>query len=239
MLDIKFIGPPLEEGPLPAVFYFAVSAYNSLYTDPFNQPVEALISSPLRIFSITLPSHDLYSIESALQNWADKIQSGTSVIDKFLEEATEEIFELYQKNYISPKQLAVMGLSRGAFIATHIMARLKEIEYLLGFAPLTKLKILKEFRNIQDVEKWDLVHLVDNLINKPIRYYIGNHDTRVSTAAAFHFITSLAEKTYPKHRSPPVELFIKPSLGKDGHGTSLSTFQEGALWLKNHLLGVP
>ena len=37
-LEVYFTGPPIEEGPRPALFYFALSGHQSLTLDPFNQP---------------------------------------------------------------------------------------------------------------------------------------------------------------------------------------------------------
>lgn len=236
MLDIKLIGPGLEKGPLPAVVYFALSAHDSLYTDPFNQPVLSLQSPTIRIFSITLPYHLEYPAETVLQIWADQLSQGSRFIEDFLHEVTDYLQNLLHKNMILPHQFGVMGLSRGVWVATQVMSRLKEIRSLLGFAPMTTLQTLKEFKSLKSVlEPFDLVHTIDHLLKRPIRWYIGNHDTRVSTSACFDFILKLAEATYPHHRSPPVELLITPSLGRDGHGTSPQIFHQGALWLKEQL----
>ena len=55
-----FVGPSLEKGPLPTLIYFALSAEDSLQCDPFNRPVQFLEGLPLRIFSITLPGHEIH-----------------------------------------------------------------------------------------------------------------------------------------------------------------------------------
>jgi esterase FrsA len=46
---------------------------------------------------------------------------------------------------IQKDKLAVMGLSRGVFIACHVAAAIPAVSTILGFAPLTNLCAIKEF----------------------------------------------------------------------------------------------
>ncbi len=226
MLEVKLLGPPLETGPLPAVFYFALSANDSLYTDPFNQPALFLQSNQVRIFSVTLPAHDLLPPTEALSSWAKKVDS----IEIFISEVAAYIHELLQNNTLT--KVGVMGLSRGVFIAAHVAAKVPQIGHLLGFAPLTGLSHLEEFAGM-NVEHWNLTHLSKHLYNRRIRCYIGNHDTRVGTQNCFEWIVSLAKTAYHHGiRSAPLELVISPSIGRFGHGTSPETFRQGTSWLR-------
>ena len=196
MSDITlFRGPPLEEGPLPAVLYLALSAHDSLHLDPYNQPAIFLQSSPLRVFSLTLPGHELLPPTEALRFWADEIQSGRDVIQDFIQKAKAFVDNLIQRQVIDATKLGVMGLSRGVFVAAHLAAAIPEISALLGFAPLTRLKEAQEFE-AANVDPWDLTHLNDQLYNRAIRCYIGNRDTRVGTQSCFDWISSLAETAY-------------------------------------------
>ena len=69
--SVSYIGPDLMEGPLPSLFYFALSEQESLFLDPYNQPVVFLSSYPIRVFSMTLPGHGsgLHS-KDAMHFWA-------------------------------------------------------------------------------------------------------------------------------------------------------------------------
>ena len=44
-ISIYHVGPPLELGPLPTFFYFALSGEESLTLNPYNQPVSFLRNS--------------------------------------------------------------------------------------------------------------------------------------------------------------------------------------------------
>jgi predicted esterase len=239
-LHLSFVGPSLEKGPLPALFYFALSKEDSLGTDPYNQPVAFLKNYPMRIFSLDLPYHgkDLSPL-TALKGWADEIGNGVDIIDEFTDKVLFAVKELLKKEVLLEDKIAVAGLSRGAFIACHAAAKIKELNFILGFAPLTRLSFLKDFEEIQEaplVKSLHLEVLTEALVGKPLRFYIGNRDKRVGTSLSFHFIEALAEVSFHHHiRSSQVELYITPSIGHHGHGTSKEVFEKGAFWIAEKL----
>ncbi|WP_316356294.1 hypothetical protein [Candidatus Neptunichlamydia sp. REUL1] len=219
-----FVGPPLDDGPLPALFYFALSAEDSLGQDPYNQPVQFLQGLPLRIFSITLPAHENnFPPEKAMNVWAKKVKEGEDLISPFIASVKRTVEKL--KSHLT--RCAVAGLSRGAFIACHVAALCPEFTHILGYAPLTQLDYAPDL---------NLETLSSKLFNRKIRFYIGNHDIRVGTEHAFSFIHALAnEANSNRIRNAPIEMIIGPSIGYQGHGTSPGVFQAGVDWLKKEL----
>jgi hypothetical protein len=226
-LPIHVRGPKISEGPLPAFFYFALSGEDSLSLDPYNQPVAFLDGSNIRCFSFTLPFHGPgYDNNNAIDLWMQELNDNPQFLDIFFQKCVSNINYLLQQGIVNAKKMAVGGLSRGAFIAAHLAARDPRLQYILGFAPMTKLK-----------QPWDLDLLIDKIVNKQVRFYIGNRDTRVGTQACFDFIHRLADAAYHHgHRSPPIELMINPSVGFKGHGTLPPVFKSGADWLRQKLL---
>ncbi|HEV3270037.1 MAG TPA: hypothetical protein VGZ69_05250 [Candidatus Rhabdochlamydia sp.] len=233
-IQLEYLGPSVDSGPLPAVFYFALSAKDSLSLDPFNQPAIYLSQFPLRIFSMTLPYHEEgVPATKGLIEWATAMQKGEDLLGNYLKKIQNAIDLLLNQNFILPSKIATMGLSRGALIAAHVAAKNVEIPYWLGFAPLTKLSFLPGF---SDLVNWDLMHIVDLLSDKKIRCYIGNRDIRVGTRNCFDLIEALTETAYQKRfLSPPIELRILPSIGHHGHGTAKETFHHGAKWIAKQL----
>ena len=123
------------------------------------------------------------------------------------------------------------GLSRGGFVAALLAAHDTRIQSILGFAPLTQ---LPSSNHQSTLTLFPYVHL---LIQKSLRFYIGNHDERVSTEQCFTFIKTLADHAYEQRIRPPaVELIIYPSIGHKGHGTPLTIFEQGAQWIQSQLL---
>lgn len=234
---VSYLGPHLDEGPLPAVFYFALSAEESLQVDPYNQPALALQKHKIRIFSLDLPAHgkNLPAVH-AMSVWAQEIAQGKNLIEDFISKAQFAIETLMERAVLIEDQIGFMGLSRGGFIACHVASRLPFISTILGFAPLTSLGYLQEFQEIHE-NALDLHRLIPTLFNRTLRFYIGNRDTRVGTAECFHFIKDLTEEAFQnKIRSPQIELFISPSIGHKGHGTSKDIFEAGALWLAGEIV---
>ena len=234
MSKFEYVGPPLERGSLPAVFYLALSAKNSLHLHPFNQPVIVLFSHPLRIFSLTLPGYHR-SPTGALNDWALEVGKRRDVISEFSNQVIGRIEELISQNIIKRGEIGVTGLFRGGFIACHIAAKTPLISTILGFAPLTRLDFAKEFEEV-DVAAFNVSHLVHQLSDRTFCFYIGNRDQRLGTAHCFYLTSSLTDSAYHrKIRSPSIELIISASIGHQSHGTSPQIFKHGADWMANQL----
>jgi hypothetical protein len=234
-------GPSLDKGPMATVFYFALSGEDSLCLDPFNQIVQFLSNHNIRIFSMTLPAHEAnLPPQNAINVWAEDISKGRNIIQDFCEMANTAIDFAVQKGFTLDNKIALAGLSRGGFIASHLAAINDKARFLLLFAPLTDLKFAKEFENIKDhpiVLSLDLAHIIEKICDRHIRAYIGNRDKRVSTRSTFDFIENLSNHAFDKKmRSPQVELIISPSIGHLGHGTPPQIFKNGADWLIECLL---
>jgi len=238
-LPFGYVGPSLDQGPMPAIIYFALSIDESLLSDPYNQPVVCLREYPIRILSFSLPHHgkDLDPTK-AISKWAEEYQSDHDILGSFFNQVQMTIETLYNQNLFT--NIGFMGLSRGGFISCHLAAKLPFITHILGFAPLIKLSATEEFQRLPSkemVSEYDLEHIAPVLCNRKIRFYASNYDRRVKTEYVFSFIHSVSKYAHEKKiRSAPIELYIRPPTGYLGHGTPKETFEEGAKWLANELL---
>jgi len=235
-VKFSYIGPSLEEGPLPAVVYLALSDSDSLTVDPYNQFPLFLSSHGIRVFTLMIPGHEHpRKPETAIAYWAERTALGDSLIMDFITGAVSAIEALLRQPWMIPEKIAIAGLSRGGYLASHIAARTPHIKTVLGFAPLTDLSKSEDFAHIKEhplVDALSLDHVLDRLCHKRIRYYIGNRDTRVGTERCFSLVHKLADLAYEQRvRVPPIELIIAPSIGYMGHGTAKHTFQAGAEWI--------
>lgn len=238
-LELGYVGPDLDEGTYPAVFYFALSAKDSLTIDPYCQPVQAIDLKKCCVFSITLPEHEASkSPHAAIGLWVENIVQGNDLLMPFFKQIAHVITDLIEKTIIDPNQFGLMGLSRGAFVACHVAAQLPIPVTIVGFSPLTRLSRVRELSTSPaSIEALDLQHVIPHLLQSKIRFFIGNHDTRVSTLSCAEFITHLAHQAFEVGiKSPPIELAIFPSIGYMGHGTPKSIFELGAHWLMRELL---
>ncbi|MGE3954319.1 MAG: alpha/beta hydrolase [Parachlamydiales bacterium] len=235
---LYYTGPDLSEGALPAFFYFSLAGDESLCEDPFNQPAVALSDLPIRTFSLTLPGHGPdFDRQKAIAYWAKETGAGNRPIETFIQEASKAVDYLLDSGIAT--KVGAGGLSRGAFIATHLAAKNPRIVATVGFAPLTDLSYAHDFASIKEhpaVTSLALKRQIPHLIGRPLRFYIGNRDLLVGTENACHFILALADATYKRHiRHLDAELIIGPSIGAKGHGTAKETFEAGAMWLWKEL----
>lgn len=229
-------GPNLDLGPLPAVFYFALSGQDSLCLDPYNQPIEYLAGQMIRTFSLTLPAHEApLSPHDALGIWAEDFSKGIDCLQVCIDQIQIALRFAIEKGFVDPEKVAIAGLSRGGLIAAFAAAEEPLFRYLLAFAPVTKLGETKEFLPLQDsplVRFYDAARLAPLLADRCVRIYIGNRDERVSTKHCFDFTMELVEKAHAARIRPAqIELIISPSIGHMGHGTSPDVFHQGAKWL--------
>ncbi len=236
--NLFHVGPALDHGPLPSIFYFALSGPDSLFLDPFNQPVQFLDGKWIRVFSMTLPAHEEgLSPNDALAVWAEDIAKGRDPLGAFFEQALQAVQYTVKQKLADPHKLGIAGLSRGGLIASHLAAREERFKAILQFAPITRISKGKDFESVQHhplVQSLDVFPLAKQLANRHIRFYIGNKDTRTHTKSCFEFAMQLVE--HSTLRTPQIEFIMTPSIGQMGHGTSPEVFREGAEWLAQCLV---
>lgn len=240
--DLEFYhsGPNLDSGEMPALFYFALSGPDSLCTDPYNQPVQFLRGRQIRIFSLTLPAHESkLSPDDALRVWMEEMIKGQDPLARFLDAAQLAVEYTIRQKLADPNRIAVAGLSRGGLLGSLLAARMPEIRTVLGFAPLVRLNLAKEFHAMAHhplVSSYNLSSAAFQLASKNLRYYVGNCDTRVSTRACFECIEEIVAAAVEQQiRSPQIELILSPSVGRMGHGTPPEVFKRGVQWIAETL----
>lgn len=231
--DIHILGPSFEEKKCPTLLYFSLSGQESLNLSPYNQPAVELASEDFRVISLTLPGHhEGQDKHEAMSYWANNLDE----LETFIKTLHTLVDHLFEKDFIESKSFGVAGLSRGGFLALHVLSH-EKVKVALGIAPVTDLSYLSEFSEASLSNFFSLQTLFDKLYSKTLRLYIGNRDEKVGTHAAFNFVSSLANYAYDQRvRSPKIELMISPSTGLLGHGTLPHTFKEAASWVQKQIV---
>lgn len=232
-------GPSDYEGPMPAFFYFALAGNESLELDPFNQPAAFLQGKGIRVYSMTLPAHGPgFDKTKAIYLLAGEVAKGNNPFKDFLDNVRQAIDWL--EPLLIEGKIATGGLSRGAFAATHLAAVEPRLSHILGFAPMCSPSFHSPFAKLLDhpiTQILELDSLVNQLVDRRLRFYIGNRDMRVSTECCFRFVRKLVDAAFESGiRSPPIDLIIGPSAGHMGHGTLPPVFQDGVQWLERELI---
>jgi len=199
------IKEPQDQPALHTVFYFSLSAEDSLSLSPFCHPVDNLLKKGVRVISTTLPHHENNARPYGIQEIWEKDKHRLRQFIKQLQLSVKEL----KKHY--PPPYGAMGLSRGAFIALHLASECTEVTTICCFAPMLSLK--------DDLEL-SLPTLDSKLLSKTIHIYIGDNDTLVNTSKVIAFGHKIKAK-----------VTLYPSIGRNGHGTPDEQFEEGATWL--------
>lgn len=236
-LEVFYKGPCLDKGALPAVFYFSISAKESLSLPPFCHYINYLEknkSGPCRFFSITLPFHqEPLPKEEAIGAWVDSIKDGVDPLSPFISSASNLIEDLFEQNLLIKNKIVLCGLSRGTLIALLVASKQPLCRSIIGLAPLLDLKACKESKDLENHPLLDLLsafHVKESLIHKKILFFIGNRDLRVGTQKSVDLVCSLADLAHEKRqRGGSFKLIIDDSIGYLGHGTSDETFEKAAL----------
>jgi len=204
-----FVKEPKEHPAVSTIFYFSLSAEDSLSLSPFCHPVDSLLKKGISVISTTLPHHEDNARPYGIQEIWGKDKH---ILKEFIERLQESIEEI-KKHYSPP--FGAMGLSRGSFIALHLASQCKDISSICCFAPMLSLK---------DDLDLSLPTLASKLLSKNIHIFIGDNDTLVNTNKVIAFGHEINAK-----------ITLYPSIGRNGHGTPDERFEEGAAWLSMNL----
>ncbi|OGN62200.1 MAG: hypothetical protein A3F09_00455 [Chlamydiae bacterium RIFCSPHIGHO2_12_FULL_49_11] len=216
LYDIEFrsLG---QEKSRRTVFYFALSAHDTLTIPSINMGAQYLASHGVQVISPTLIFHEENEKPKDIQNlWSHEILA--------YERHQNRLLEAISKLARESEHVGFMGLSRGGFVASHLFAKLPNIKALTAFAPLTFLR---------NQDPWN-VSLLD-FHSRPARFYVGHRDTLVHTAQVMDAHASIVDRDAVARKTSSFDLVVKPSIGMQGHGTSPATFLEGAQWLLENL----
>jgi len=222
--------------PAPTLFVFATGL-----EDLERQPVYTEIGrrlAPHGFLHVALdpPCHgeDIKPGEpSGLVGWRHRLEKGDALVADFTARASAVLDHLIKEGYTDQGKVAACGVSRGGFLAFHLAATDKRIAAAIGFAPVTNLLALSEFKGMEKHEPTralNLVRVAPKLAGRPIWISIGNHDERVNTDDAIAFTRQVVTATAAKQKDKaiPVELHVGGSLG---HRDLPGSHERAAAWL--------
>lgn len=139
---------------------------------------------------------------------------------------------LIQSGIADAKRIAACGTSRGGFLAIHFAAHDGRVKCAAGFAPVTDLAALREFRAIADssfVRALSLETQAKQLAGRPVWIVIGDQDERVGTDLAINFARKLTAASREQKLDSRVELHVLPE--PRGHTTPPGSPQQAASWI--------
>lgn len=158
---------------------------------------EVLVPRGYLCVSIDLPNHGKNAKQgySNLAGWGRRAAEGDDFVAEFNERTCKVIDHLIAERVADPNKIVATGTSRGGFLAIRYMAFDPRVKAVVGYAPLTDLRRLKEFevaKGVAGVDSMSLEAHVPQLVGRPVFMIIGDRDQRVGTDAAFRFLQALS-----------------------------------------------
>lgn len=215
--------------PVPTVFFFGGPiSLQRVEILPF------LLEHGYLCASLDAPSHgaDLEPGEprDGLDGWRYRIENKRNFVRKFNDKVSKVLDYLIAEGYTDPERVAVVGGSRGAFLAFHYAASDPRVKSVAGQIPVTELRALSEFKGMENdplTKSLSVINLAEKFAGCNVLVIIGDNDGRVGTDHAIAF----ARRVSRVAKDANVELHVVPG---GHHGMEcLGTLTD--VWLSKHL----
>jgi pimeloyl-ACP methyl ester carboxylesterase len=172
---------------------------------------------------------------TSLPGWRYRLEHGENFAHDFAVRISALLDYLIQESYTDPGKVAVLGASRGAFLALHWAALDPRAKVVVAVAPVADLRALTEFKGLENHDLTKAValdHIAESLAGRAIWVCIGNHDERVSTDDCIRFTRKVVAASIARKLPANIELHVSTAIG---HGTHPTAHDEAATWILRQL----
>ena len=226
----------------PTLFILSGTIEGTLENPTYRQCGSLLAEHGYLCVSIDLPCHGTqarHGEPTGLSGWSHRAARDDDFVAECNARLSGVLDHLITIGVTVPDQVAACGTSRGGFLAIHFAAHDFRVKCVVGFAPVTDLAALSEFRAIPQhplVGKLSLVNQADKLAGRPVWIVIGDRDDRVGTNHAFEAISRLNAVARQRNIPSRTELHIISE--PRGHTTpSNYRIKPPAEWIHRQLTG--
>lgn len=227
--------------PAPVVVILAKTIEGTL-GDPVYRQAGSMLSDPSLSVepavcaSVDLPCHGLECRDGEpkeLAGWRHRLERGEDPIAANNRRLSELLDHLVGTGLADPRRIAVIGTSRGGFLAAHFLAHDPRVICAAAYCPVTDLAALSEFHGAEAVPSVRVVALhriADILAGRPLWMTIGGDDKRVGTDRAIALAADITAAAAVKKIPDCVELLVVPE--SPGHTTPAGAAKRSADWIR-------
>ena len=225
--------------PAPTLFVLATSIDSTLGRATYRQCGNDLAKRGYLLVSIDLPNHGKHIVPgkpAGLGAWGVRVGQNEDVVAENNARLSKVLDHLIKTGVTDPNRIAACGTSRGGFMAIQFAAHDKRVKCVAGFAPVTDLAALSEFRKIPKhplVKKLSLANQADKLAGRPVWVVIGDRDDRVSTRKAFEFASAVSASA--RKKKVPSNMHLHIISEPRGHTTPPGYAKRAAVWIEEQL----
>ena len=220
--------------PAPTLFIFSTDETTSLTSPVYLAAGTILNKQGWLCVSLDLPCHGALRHDGepdGLAGWRHRIDAGDDPLAEFTSRCTRVLDYLVAADYADKNRVAVCGTSRGGFSALHFAAADPRVACAVGYAPVTDLAALSEFKGAEQaplVRQLALTNHADKLAGRAIWISIGATDDRVDTDLAIATCRAITAASVAKKLPDRVSLQVLPS---PGHTTPAGFAEQSAQWI--------
>jgi len=225
--------------PASTLFILSGTIDGTLDSAYFRQCGNELAELGYILVSIDLPCHGTQTEEgepAGLSGWSHRVGNDEDIVAEANARLSSVLDELIKTGLTDPNRVAAAGTSRGGFLAIHFAAHDARVKAATGFAPVTSLAALSEFRTRQDhplVTKLSLINQAEKLAGRPVWIITGDRDERVGTHHAIELAGKLS--SVAKERDIPSNVELHVMSEPRGHTTPQGASSMAAAWIHRQL----
>ena len=231
---------PADGRPAPLLVILAKTIDGTLGDPVYRQAGNSLAApssgDPVLCASIDLPCHGLERRDgepAELAGWRHRLERGEDPIAANNRRLSELLDHLVGTGLVDPRRIAVIGTSRGGFLAVHFLAHDPRVACAAAYAPVTDLAALREFHGaeaVPAVRMAALLRIADALAGRPLWMTIGGNDERVGTDRAIQLAADIAAAAAARKIPGRVELRVVAD--SPGHTTPAGAAEQSAAWIR-------
>ena len=231
-------GKPLSR-PAPTLIILASTVEATLEDAYFRQAGTVLAEQGYLCVSIDLPAHGPQQKSgepTGLDGWRYRVDHGEDFVGENNRRLAQVLDHLIAAGYTDAARIAICGTSRGGFLALHFAAFDPRVVGVAAFAPVTDLRVLREFQGSGInplLSALGLTEQAAQLAGRAVWVSIGDRDTRVGTDEAIALVRRVSAAAQAQGLNARAELHVLPE--PRGHTTPTGAPEQAAQWINRQL----
>ena len=215
-IEFGIWGEVKREAPAPTLIILATTVSNTLNSEYYRQCGNQLAKRGYICVSIDLPCHGDQRIDGepeGLPGWSHRAARNLDFVLEFNNRLSKVLDHLVNQGMSDPEKIAACGTSRGGFLALHWAIHDSRVKCVAGFAPVTDLSVLREFKltsEYQLVKKLNLINRAKDLASRKVWILIGDQDKRVGTDYAVQLARAISKQSQKQKLPSGVTLHVLP-----------------------------
>jgi len=228
-------GSTKRELPAPTLIVLATTIQDTLNSAYYRHCGNQLAKRGFLCVSINLPCHGDQRVDGepeGLSGWSHRAARDFDFVAEFNNRLSKVLDHLVKQGMSDPEKIAACGTSRGGFLALHAAIHDPRVKCVAGFAPVTDLSALSEFKltsKYQLVKKYNLINRANELAGRKVWIIIGDQDKRVDTDNAVQLAREISKESRKKNLPSRVTLHVLPE--PRGHTIPAGADRMAADWI--------